>query len=77
MEQIKIGGQYFFNYSPLCTPLPEYTAHYGQIVTVLRALTEGEAQLPDPEEGITQMYRVRSPDNWEGDAWEEELEDLS
>jgi hypothetical protein len=69
-----IGKTYKFNYPSAFTSLPDYTAHAGQDVVVVRELTEDEADPADPEEGITQMYRIRAADGWEGDAWAEELD---
>lgn len=65
-------ARYRFDYPPEFTTLPEYTAHAGQIVTVLRALRH---RGPDAEfefEGDA-MFRIRADDGWEGDAWRSEL----
>lgn len=70
---IKNGETCIFDYPAHFTTLPEYTAHRGQTVTIVRPLTEDEAHPPVPEEGITQMYLIRAADGWEGHAWEEEL----
>ena len=43
----------------------------GQVVEVLRPLTEKEADLPD----VGPMFRVRFQDGFECDAFEDELED--
>lgn len=73
---IEIGKRYRFAYPEHFVTLPEYSARRGTIVTIVRPLTEDEAEPPDAENGFTQMYRVRADDGWEGDAWDEELEEL-
>lgn len=60
-----------FNYPPEFTTLPDYTAHSGQVVEVVRVLTPAEF---DDEDSEPTMYRIRAADGWEGDAWESELE---
>ena len=77
MTAIKPGEKRIFNYPASFVVLPEYSAHRGHTVEVVRPLTEDEADPPMPEDGLTQMYRIRSTeDGWEGDAWEEELGEL-
>lgn len=44
----------------------------GQVVDVLRPLTEAEADIAD----VGKMYKVRFPDGFETDAFEDELSDL-
>lgn len=68
---MKVGTKKRLNYPKELTTLPEYTAHSGQTVDVIRPLTLDEA---DAEVG--QMYLVRAADGWEGHAYEEELEDI-
>ena len=59
-----------FNYPDFGHPdgFPEYTAHRGAVVTVLRLLTDQEC---DPECGP--MYAIRADDGWEGVADGSEL----
>lgn len=45
----------------------------GQVVEVLRPLTEDEADLFD----VGPMYRIRFADETETDAFEDELEDIA
>ena len=45
----------------------------GQVVEVLRPLTEDEADLFD----VGPMYRIRFADGTETDAFEDELEDIA
>lgn len=78
---IKIGQSYRFAYPEGFTTLPDYTAHAGQTVTVLRECNEQEADIlwDDLQDGkgarvVDLMFKVRAPDGWEGDAWESELE---
>ena len=73
----EIGKRYRFDYPIEFTTLPEYSARRGAIVTVIRLLTDEEAQTPNVEEGITRMYAIRDSAGWNGHAWEEELIDLA
>jgi hypothetical protein len=68
---IIVGNSYRFDYPEHFTSLPEYTAHRGQQVTVIRACTSEEADGPEKEE--PQMYIIRANDGWIGEAWEDEL----
>lgn len=68
---IVIGERYRFAYPTAFTSLPEYSAHRGEVVTVLRELDSNEV---DPDNAP--MFRVRTDDGWEGDAWPDELEAL-
>jgi hypothetical protein len=65
-----IGERRRFDYPEHFVTMPEYTARRGAIVTVVRQLTQEEA---DQGEGMERMYKVRCDDGWEGDAWESEL----
>jgi len=60
-----------FGYPGVFTTLPEYTAHAGQTVEVVRQLTNDEC---DPE--CQPMYLIRAADGWEGHAFDDELEDM-
>lgn len=57
-----------FNYPAEFKTLPEYSAHRGQQVSILRRLTDEEC---DPECGP--MFEVRAADGWTGHAFEDEL----
>lgn len=59
---------YVFDYPELFTTLPDYTAHAGQEVRVIRALTRDEYTF----EGDV-MFLVRASDGWEGHAFRSEL----
>lgn len=61
-----------FNYPACFVTKPEYTAHAGQLVQVLRPCTADEADGPDQD--CEQMYLIRAKDGWEGHAFESELE---
>lgn len=63
--KIEIGKQYRFDYPNEFTTLPEYTAHKGQIVTVLHEIKV--------DEEIQPMFRVQAADGWQGDAIQDEL----
>lgn len=65
------GTMCVFNYPSSFKTLPEYSAHSGQSVRIVRPLTAEEAD--GPAQGVEQMYRVRAADGWEGDAFESEL----
>lgn len=63
-----------FAYPTAFVTLPEYTAHAGQTVTVIRKLDAalGDAVEPDSPD-MEVLYRIRADDGWEGDAFESEL----
>lgn len=58
-----------FNYPKKLTTLPEYTAHAGQLVTILRQCTNEEC---DPE--CQPIYLIQAEDGWQGHANLSELE---
>lgn len=60
-----------FNYPTAFVTLPDYTAHAGQTVEVVRPCTLEEADGPDSD--CEQMYVIRATDGWEGQAFESEL----
>ncbi len=62
--------QAIFYYSKEFTTLPDYTAHAGQTVKVLRPLTADEY---DADPTMERMFKIRASDGWEGDAFESEL----
>jgi hypothetical protein len=64
--------QAIFKYPTEFVTLPEYTAHAGQVVEIVRALTSAEAD--GPEQGEEQMYQIRAEDGWVGHAFDSELE---
>ena len=59
---------YLFDYPTVFTSLPDYTAHAGQLVDVVRPLRRDEYDF----EGEA-MFLVRAADGWEGQAWRSEL----
>jgi hypothetical protein len=63
-----------FNYPKEFVTLPEYTEHAGQVVEVIRKLTAREADPPNEENGLEQMFFIRAADDWTGHAFESELE---
>lgn len=67
MRTKEIGGKYRFTYPNYGTPdsYPEYTAHSGQVVTVIRKLT--------PKESDNIMYEVQAEDGWKGHIFSDEL----
>ena len=70
MRAKTIGGTYRFTYPNYGTPNshPDYTAHSGQKVRVLRQLTDKEC---NPE--CQPMWRIRASDGWIGSANSSEL----
>ncbi len=70
LQGVTVGGRYRFNYPQQFTSLPEYSAHRGQAVTVLRALVDGV----DYDYEGDPMFEVQADDGWLGDAWASELE---
>jgi hypothetical protein len=69
-DNIKIGKSYRFDYPKAFVTLPEYTARRNETVTVVRQLTDDEA---DQGEGMERMFEVRASDGWIGHAWASEL----
>lgn len=65
--------RYAFIVDPVTT-LPDYAKHHGHRVSVVRQLTQEEA---DQGDGLEQMFKVRCEDGWEGDVFESELEKVS
>jgi len=61
-----------FEYPREFVTLPDYTAHAGQEVVVVRALTRAEADYHDDPD-LERMFKVRTADGWEGDVFESEL----
>ena len=66
------GRSFRFDYPSAFTTLPDYTAHIGQTVKVIRRLGADEA---DTE--VQPMYEVRAADGWRGHAFRDELADLT
>ena len=64
----KIGKQYRLNYPQAFTALPAYTAHAGQLVTILRQLGADEADIE-----YQPMWEVQAADGWRGYAFDDEL----
>lgn len=64
---IQKGTHRVFTYPSYGTPdgYPQYTAHSGQIVTVLRRLSESESD--------HEMYEIEADDGWRGHAHRDEL----
>jgi hypothetical protein len=67
--QIRKGRTYRFAYPEQFTSLPDYSAHRGQNVKVIRAATADEYDY----EG-DRMYHVCAADGWAGMVWASELE---
>lgn len=67
MNTKEIGGQYRFKYPNYGTPdgYPEYTAHSGQVVTIIRKMTKEETDVV--------MYEIEAKDGWRGNALAGEL----
>ncbi len=79
-SKIETGKQYRWDYPVEFTTLDDYSAHRGQMVTVLRPCTFDEADViwdklatDSPEEIFDRMFKVQAADGWIGDAWESEL----
>ena len=66
-----IGKTVQFNYPDYGTPdsHPDYTAHSGQAVVVVRQLTNAECDLE-----CQPMYLIKAQDGWEGHANNSELQ---
>lgn len=63
------GMRVRFDYPTDFVTLPEYTAHAGQIVSVVRMLTEEEADIE-----VGPMWEIRADDGWTGHAFDDELQ---
>jgi hypothetical protein len=76
---IQVGKSYRFDYPVEFTSLNDYSAHRGEVVTVLRPCTADEADVlwDNPngtgDEIVDRMFKVQAADGWIGDAWEGEL----
>lgn len=62
-------GKRRFNYPDCFVSLPDYTAHAGQLVEVVRPLRRDEYTF-DGEA----MFLIRADDGWEGHAYRSELQ---
>lgn len=79
---IEIGKRYVFNYPDFGTPCgyPDYAAHSGSTVWVVRRLAEGveyeDPSKTDADAAPDAMFEVRAEDGWTGHAWESELDEV-
>jgi len=64
-----------FNYPKEFTTLPEYTAHAGQVVEVIRPL--GLSDGFDGCEGVEPMFLIKADDGLVMHAFESELEEVA
>jgi hypothetical protein len=62
------GTRARFDYPEAFDTLPDYTAHAGQVVTVVRQLTDEEADVE-----CQPMYEIEAADGWIGHAFDDEL----
>lgn len=65
-----IGKSFGFTYPAALKTLPDYTAHSGQAVKVLRQLSKEEADQENEP-----MFEIEAADGWRGHADYSELED--
>ena len=61
-----------FNYPVEFETHPDYRAHSGQVVEIMRALSRLEADFHDDPQ-LERMFKIRAVDGWQGDAFESEL----
>ena len=88
MRKIEAAQQFRFAYPSEFVTLPDYPAHAGQIVTVVKEINQaagngneyGDVPLkadgtyePEPWD-LERMFVIQAADGWQGDAWESELE---
>lgn len=68
-----IGTRQRFHYPNFGTPdtLPEYTAHSGQMVTVIALVPEHLNETGEP------LFSVQADDGWRGTAFQSELGDVA
>ncbi len=66
-----------FTYPNYGTPdgYPDYTAHSGQIVTIVRELVKTVEYDFDPDSNDL-MFEVKADDGWTGSVWASELSDV-
>lgn len=70
---ISSGDQKVFDYPSHFSTMPDYSEIRGRVVTVIRQLTDEEA---DQGDGMEKMYKV-SCEGVEYEAFESELKNLS
>jgi hypothetical protein len=65
-----IGKKALFKYPDYGTPdgFPEYTAHSGQVVTIVSVVTK---DIEPEDEG--RLFKVQAEDGWKGQVWRHEL----
>lgn len=61
-----------FDYPKEFVTLPDYSAHRGHEVEIVRELIDGD-EYDGPKTGLERMYEIRAKDGWVGHAWESEL----
>ena len=76
-SRYKNGQRLKFTYPDYGEPTgyPEYKAHSGQEVTVVRELTY-ERSHPEIDEELAPVYLIRAADGWEGHVHEDELKPI-
>lgn len=71
-DKAEDDGKRLFTYPEAYELCQEYRKYSGQVCTIVRTLTEDEADPPFEDEG-EQMYLVRFDDGFEGSVFESEL----
>jgi hypothetical protein len=69
-DNVKIGERYYFAYPERFVTLPAYSAHRGQLVTVLRPISPKEGGQGG---GMERIFVVQAEDGWIGHAFASEL----
>lgn len=78
-NNISIGWEYIFDYPEGFSTLPDYSAHRGSVVKVVRKMSEDEADtgIPESAEDYIPMFEIVAEDGWRGKAWGDELKPKS
>ena len=71
MTTLRTPCKRVFDYPEEFVTLPDYTAHRGQVVTVLRRTSKAEA---DRGLDLEKMYDIQADDGWKGHAFESEIQ---
>ena len=88
VRKIEASQQFRFDYPAEFVTLPEYTAHAGQVVTIIKEVHQGMGNEygdvplkadgtyePEPWD-VERLFVIQAADGWQGEAWESELEEL-
>jgi hypothetical protein len=72
-KPVEIGKSYRLDYPAEFTTMPDYTAHNGQSVVVLRELEDGKEYDFEGDK----LFEVKAADGWTGHVFDSELVEAS